>query len=119
VDSLLSQITCDDISALTGCVVAPLLSYGISRNLKPENGYFGTVDTIRVETLVNLLVDLGASHAKMGFKMAVVISGHGETDHFKAINSAISDSKEIQLIMLSAYDFTKEMIEELDDVEKT
>lgn len=119
VDSLLSQATCDDISAQTGCVVAPLLSYGICRNLEPEKGYFGTVDTINVETLTALLVDLGQGYAKMGFTKAVLLTGHGETNHWEAIHSAISKSKTIEMVMLSAYDFTKDEIEELDDIEKT
>jgi len=74
VDSLLSQATCDDISAQTGCVVAPLLSCGISRNLDPEKGFFGTVDTIKIETLTALLVDFGLGYAKMGFKKAVLFT---------------------------------------------
>ena len=119
VDSLLSQATCDDISAQTGCVVAPLLSCGISRNLAPEKGFFGTVVTINIETLTALLVDLGQGYAKMGFKKAVLFTGHGETEHFKAIRSAISRSKTIEMIMLSAFDFTKDKIRELDSVEKT
>ncbi len=119
VDNLLSQATCDEISAHTGCVVAPPLPYGICRNLDPKQGYFGTVDTIHIETLTALLVDLGQSYAKMGFKKAVLFTGHGETDHWEAINSAISRSKKIEMIMLSAYDFTKDKIQELDDIEKT
>jgi len=119
VDSLLSQATCDDISVRTGCVVAPLLSYGVARNLGPEKGFFGTVDTISSKTLTTLLVDLGQGYAKMGFKKAVLFTGHGEPDHWEAINSAISRSKTIEMIMLSAFDFTKDKIQELDDVEKT
>jgi len=119
VDSLLSQATCDDISAQTGCVVAPLVSFGVTRNLKPEKGYFGTVDTIKGETLTALLVDLGQGYAKMGFKKAVLFTGHGESDHWEAINSAISRSKKIEMVMLSAFDFTEDEIQELDDIEKT
>ena len=119
VDSLLSQATCNDISARIGCVVAPLLSCGISKNLDPEKGYFGTVDTILIETLTALLVDLGQGYAKMGFKKAVLFTGHGEVEHFNAIHSAISRLKTIEMIMLSAYSFTKDKIQELDTVEKT
>lgn len=119
VDSLLSQATCDDISAQTGCVVAPLLSYGVAKNLDPEKGYFGTVDTIKSKTLTALLVDLGQGYAKMGFRKAVLFTGHWEPGHWEAINSAISRSNKIEMIMLSAFDFTKDKIQELDDVEKT
>ena len=119
VDSFLSQATCDDVSAKTGCVVAPLLSCGISKNLKPEKGYFGTVDTISKQTLTALLSELLDGYAKMGFKIAVVFTGHGETEHWEAINKAIKKSKKIKAIMLSAFEFSKDVIQELDDVEKT
>lgn len=119
VDSFLSQATCDDISARTGCAVAPLLSCGISRNLKPEKGYYGTVDTINQQTLTRLLKELLDGYSKMGFKTAVIFTGHGETEHWAAINKAIEKSKKIKAIMLSAYESSKDAIQELDDVEKT
>ncbi|MDP2964739.1 MAG: creatininase family protein [Pelolinea sp.] len=119
VDSLLSQATCDEVSAQNGCVVAPLLSCGISRNLKPEKGYYGTVDTIGKETLTSLIKELLDGYAKMGFITAVLFTGHGETEHWEAINQAIKTSKNIKAIMLSAYEFSKNVIQDLDDVEKT
>jgi creatinine amidohydrolase len=119
VDNLLSQATCNEISARTGCVVAPPVPYGICSNLNPENGYFGTVDTINVETLTALLTDLGHGYAKMGFKKAVLFTGHGELNHWEAITSAISRTKTIEMVMLSAFDFSKDKVQELDDVEKT
>jgi creatinine amidohydrolase len=39
VDSLLSVAFCEEISARTGCIVAPLLSCGICRDLQPERGF--------------------------------------------------------------------------------
>ena len=119
VDSLLSQAICEELSMHTGCVVAPQIPYGICQNLKPEDGYFGTVDTISVNTLSGLIIELGQSYAKLGFKMVVLLTGHFEPDHWKAIDSAISSTKEIKMVMLSAHDFIKEKIQELDDVEKT
>ena len=119
VDCLLSQATCDEISALTGCVVAPLISCGISRNLAPHKGYFGTIDTISINTLENLLVELGEGYAEMGFKVAALITGHGESEHFRAINTAISRSTAIKIVLLSAEDFTRDKIQKLADVEQT
>jgi len=119
VDSYLSQATCDEVSARTGCAVAPLLSCGISRNLKPEKGYYGTVDTISKQTLTSLLKELLDGYAKMGFKTAVIFTGHGETEHWEAINKAIEKTNKINTIMLSAYDFSKDVIKEMDNVEKT
>jgi len=66
-----------------------------------------------------LLVDLGQGYAKMGFRKAVLFTGHGEPGHWEAINSAISRSNKIEMIMLSAFDSTKYKIQELVDVEKT
>ncbi len=77
------------------------------------------MDTIHIETLTGLLADLGQGYAKMGFKKAVLFTGHGEAEHFKAIRSAISRLKTIEMIMLSAYSFTKDKIQELDTVDKT
>jgi len=119
VDNLLSQATCDDISAQTGCVVAPPVPFGICKNLKPEEGYFGTVDTINIDTLTNLLIDLGSGYAKMGFKKMVLFTGHFEPGHWEAINTAITRSKDIEMVMLSAFDFLEGRIQELDDVEQT
>lgn len=119
VDSFLSQATCDEVSARTGCVVAPLLSCGISKNLKPEKGYYGTVDTITKHTLTSLIIEMLNGYAKMGFMKAVIFTGHGETEHWEAINKAINESKNIKAIMLSAYEFSKDLIRELADVEKT
>jgi len=119
VDALLSQATCDEISSATGCVVAPNLGYGIAENLPPEGGCFGTVDTIRPETLTNLLLDLGAGYAKMGFKIAVLISGHFETGHYTSITAAMENSKDIDMRMLMAHDFTGHLVEEKDTVEET
>ncbi len=119
VDSLLSQATCNEISALTGCVVAPPLSCGISRNLKPEKGYFGSVDTISEHSLSRLIIELLEGYSKMGFKIAVIFTGHSETEHLNAINRAIKESQSIKGVMLSAFEFSVDSIQEMDSVEKT
>lgn len=119
VDSLLSQAICADLSAQAGCVIAPPLACGICRNLTPSAGYDGTVDTIRNETLTALLVDLGNGYAKLGFKTAVVLTGHFENDHWAAIEKAIRSLQSIRMVMLGAYDFLADRVQELDSVEKT
>ena len=119
VDSLLSQAICADLSAQAGCVIAPPLATGICRNLTASAGYFGTVETIRNETLTALLVDLGNGYAKLGFKTAAVITGHFENDHWSAIKMAIHSLSAIRMVMLGAYDFLADKVQELDSVEKT
>jgi len=119
VDSLLSVAICEEISARTGCVVAPLLSYGICRDLQPERGYFGTVDTIQEQTLSSLVADLLQGYAKMGFQKAILFSGHFEMEHFSAITEGIKKASPIQGRFLTALDFLKDKVQEHEDVSIT
>jgi len=119
VDSLLSVAFCEEISARTGCIVAPLLSCGICRDLQPERGFFGTVDTIREQTLSALVADLLEGYAKMGFRQAILFSGHFETEHFSAITEGIQRVSSIQGMFMSELDLVKDKIQELDDVSLT
>lgn len=119
VDSFLSAAICDDISAQTGCIVAPLLACGICRDLQPERGYMGTVDTIREKTLSNLVTDLLQGYAKMGFRKAVLLSGHFEIEHFTAIHEGMKQETMIESILMTPYDFLKDKEQELGDVSLT
>lgn len=119
VDTLLSEKVCEEISAGTGCIVAPTLACGISRNLDPETGYFGTVDTVAEETFTNLITELLRGYAKMGFKQAVLLSGHFETEHSNAITAGIEQVSEIKGYFMMPPQFCEHLIEELDDVEQT
>lgn len=119
VDHLLSTSICEELSEQTGCVIAPPLVTGICRNLIIEAGYFGTVETIRNSTLTDVLVDLGNGYAKLGFKIAVILTGHFENDHWAAIEKAINTLTGIRMLMLGAYDFTADRVQELDSVEET
>jgi creatinine amidohydrolase len=119
VDTLITEKVCEDISSGTGVVVAPTLACGISRNLKPEEGYFGTVDTISEETLANLIAELLRGYAKMGFKKAILMSGHFENEHYAAIMAGINQVKEIQGYFMAPPQFCEEYIEDLGDVSLT
>jgi creatinine amidohydrolase len=120
VDTLITEAVCMEISTGTGCVVAPTLACGISRNLKPEEGYFGTVDTIAEETLANLIAELLRGYAKMGFKQGVLMSGHFENEHYSAIMSGIEKSSDvIQGYFMAPPEFCEQLIEDLGDVNLT
>ena len=119
VDSLLSVAICEEISKRTGCVVAPLLCCGICRDLQPERGFFGTVDTVQEETLSGLVRDLLRGYAKMGFQKAILFSGHFESEHFGAIRAGMERVESIQSTFLTALDFSKDKIRELGDVTLT
>ncbi|MDK2982062.1 MAG: creatinine amidohydrolase [Chloroflexota bacterium] len=119
VDTLITESVCEDISRGTGVVVAPTLSCGISRNLQPEAGYFGTVDTVAESTLANLIAELLRGYAKMGFKKAILMSGHFENEHYAAIKAGIEQVTEVQGIFMMPPDFCEEYIEDLGDVSLT
>ena len=120
VDTLITEAVCLEISAGTGVVVAPTLSCGISRNLKPEEGYFGTVNTVAEETLSSLIAELLQGYAQMGFKKAILMSGHFENEHYNAIMAGIEKAADaIQGYFMMPPQFCEDLIEELDSVEKT
>lgn len=54
-------------------VVTPLLSYGVS----PHHMSFAGTVTLRHETFIDLIVDIGRSLAQHGIKKIVVINSHG------------------------------------------
>lgn len=64
-----------------GCLVAPQLSYGMSAN---HLEFSGTV-SLQVETLKNVLVDIGESLLRHGFKTLVILNGHGGNNATAAV----------------------------------
>lgn len=89
VDSLLSLAVCEQIAQTTGCVVTPPVWCGICRDLAPEDGYYGTLNTISESTLEHLVADLLGGLAQLGFRKAVLVSGHFEMEHYNAIQRGI------------------------------
>lgn len=119
VDTLICEKVCEEISSGTGVIVAPTLACGISRNLKPEEGYFGTMDTVTEETLSKLVTELLRGYAKMGFTKAILMSGHFENEHYAAIMAGIEQVTEIQGYFMMPPEFCEEYIEDLGDVSLT
>jgi len=54
-------------------LIAPTVTYGMS----PHHMHFPGTVTLRVETMINLLVDIVVSLSKHGFKRFMFINGHG------------------------------------------
>ena len=119
VDSLLARAFCEEISARTGTVVAPLLTCGICRDLDPQRGFFGTVNSVRESTLSALITDLLEGYAGQGFKKGIIFSGHFETEHYNPIIEGINVAKSIQGIFMSELDLVKGHEQELEDVTLT
>jgi creatinine amidohydrolase len=119
VDSLLAQAIAEDISSRTRCVVAPLLPCGICRDLTPQAGYFGTLDTVREGTLSGLVTDLLLGYVKLGFRQTVFLSGHFEQEHYAAVIKGIQGVPLIKSVFLTAFDFIQDRVQELPDVTLT
>ena len=119
VDSLLSVAVCEEISSRIGIPVAPLLACGICRDLQPERGFFGTLDTIREQTLTDVMADLLQGYAKMGFRKAIILSGHFEMEHYSAIIEGMKQVTALQSTFLTALDFLKDKEQPLGDVTLT
>lgn len=119
VDSLLSVAICEEISGRTECVLAPLLSYGVCRDLQPERGFYGTVDTIREKTLAGLITDLLHGYARIGFQRAILFSGHFEMEHYHAITEGMTKATSMASTFITALDLLKDKVRELDDLTAT
>jgi creatinine amidohydrolase len=117
-DALLSQAVCDELAQRLGCVVAPPVWYGVCRDLAPQEGYYGTINTISEETLEHLLVDILLGLSQLEFKVAVLLSGHFETEHFGAIERAMQRSP-ITVHFLTAGDFVQDVVQPMEDVQQT
>jgi creatinine amidohydrolase len=65
-------------------VIAPTISYGVAR---AAIDFPGTL-SLEPETLKSLIVDIGRSLAKHGFKRQVILNGHRDRAHMKALDDA-------------------------------
>ncbi len=119
VDGYLSLATCNALAKATGCLIAPPIWYGISRNLSKSNGYAGTLTSIRAETLTALVADLLTGLAEFGFKQAVLLSGHFEPAHYDAINAGMEKAAQIESVFLTEGELIEGLVEATDDVSDT
>jgi creatinine amidohydrolase len=117
VDGLLSLAVCDALARRTGCVVAPPIWYGVCRDLAPQDGYYGTINTISEATLENLVADVLLGLSQLGFKVAVLLSGHFEMEHFGPIERAMQGAP-MAVHFLTESEFVQDMVQPAEDVEQ-
>jgi creatinine amidohydrolase/Fe(II)-dependent formamide hydrolase-like protein len=67
-------------------ILAPPLSYGVARQALDFSGTL----TIEPETLTATVVDIGRSLARHGIKRLVILNGHRDLQHMKALEEAAS-----------------------------
>ena len=78
------------------------------------------VNTVAEETLSSLIAELLQGYAQMGFKKAILMSGHFENEHYNAIMAGIEKAADaIQGYFMMPPQFCEDLIEELDSVEET
>ncbi|OGQ81384.1 MAG: hypothetical protein A3F90_13000 [Deltaproteobacteria bacterium RIFCSPLOWO2_12_FULL_60_19] len=65
-------------------VLAPAVSYGVARQ---ASDFPGTL-TLEPATLRALIVDIARSLARTGFTRQVILNGHGESPHVRALEEA-------------------------------
>src|SRR3990167_7417521 len=65
-------------------VVAPTISYGVAR---AAIDFPGTL-SLQPETLKSLIVDIGRSLARHGLDRLVILNGHRDLNHMKALEQA-------------------------------
>src|SRR5687767_11892141 len=65
-------------------VIAPTIGYGVAR---AAIDFPGTL-SLEPETLKCLVVDIGRSLAKHGFKRQVILNGHRDASHMQALDHA-------------------------------
>jgi creatinine amidohydrolase len=120
VDGLLSTAICRELAERTGCLVAPPIWFGVCRDLPPEAGYYGTIATISEQTLESLVADLLVGLARLGFRRAVLVSGHFEMEHYGAIQRGIERAAgAIQAQFMMEGNLVEDKVEEHASVEDT
>ncbi|HEC22689.1 MAG TPA: creatininase family protein [Chloroflexi bacterium] len=119
VDGLLSRSICEELARETGCVIAPPIWYGVCRDLSPEDGYYGTIATISEKTLESLIADVLNGLAGLGFRAALLFSGHFETEHFDAIQRGIEQARGIEAYFLTEVHLLEDKVQTGEDVEET
>jgi len=68
-----AYLVADRLWPMVKTIVTPLVSYGVSPHHMP---FTGTI-TLRHETFIDVIVDIGKSLAKHGIKKIVVMNSHG------------------------------------------
>lgn len=83
-DSLQPVYVAEQVARRTGCLIAPLLPYGLCDAARP---FPGTI-TIEFDTVRLLMRDLLSEFIRQGFTRLLVLSGHAGSAHLAALRLA-------------------------------
>jgi creatinine amidohydrolase len=85
-------------------VIAPTISYGVAR---AAIDFPGTL-SLEPDTLRSLVVDIGRSLTKHGFKRQVILNGHRDRAHMKALEDARDILMEENTVQILCTGFTSD-----------
>ena len=85
-------------------VIAPTISYGVAR---AAIDFPGTL-SLEPETLRSLVVDIGRSLARHGLHRLVILNGHRDLSHMKALDEARATLSEEQTAQVLCVGFTSD-----------
>ena len=114
-DSLQPEYIALKVAEKTGCLVAPSLKYGICN---AGRNFAGTI-TIEFDTFYRMVHEILSELVRNGFRRIIVLSGHAGNSHMVALrlaaqdivikNDASGQEKKTRIMVLSDYDFAKEL----------
>ena len=85
-------------------VIAPTISYGVAR---AAIDFPGTL-SLEPETLRSLVVDIGRSLARHGLDRLVILNGHRDLSHMKALDEARATLSEEKIAQVLCVGFTND-----------
>ncbi len=91
-------------------VVSPLISYGVS----PHHMSFAGTITLRAETFINLIVDIGKSLAHHGAKKIIVMNSHGgNTAALSIALRKLHDEADLWCASIEWWKITSDVVKEI------
>ena len=85
-------------------LLAPAVAYGVARNA----GDFPGTLTLEPDTLRSLVIDIGRSLSKHGLRRQVILNGHGEFAHTKALDEAVRTLVQESMVQVLCVGFTND-----------
>jgi creatinine amidohydrolase len=108
-DLLQAEAAAKELAPKVNALVAPSIVYGVC----PGTSTFPGTISIRLSTLSALTEDVLEEFYRLGFRMMLVLSGHGTGAHMAALRDGagkvVSGHKDLKVAVLCDYDFVYEL----------
>jgi creatinine amidohydrolase len=114
-DSLQPENVAIEVARKAGCLVAPVLRYGVCSAAR----YFPGTISVGFDSLYGMVFDILDELVRQGFKRLIILSGHAGSLHMAALRLAAhdvldkyaeeSERRVLRILVLSDYDFAYEL----------